>query len=104
MGAGDHAGPHNDHHPANPRARAGYLDIHLSLASPAVAHQWLIYARAGHFSEIVDVAGPATLAGYRLPFWHYVTPLVAKPGRARAARRWVLLGTFLHAAPRGTRG
>jgi hypothetical protein len=99
-GPGDHACPHNDHHPANPRARAGYVDIHLSLASPAVAHQWLVYARAGHFTEIVDVAGPVTLAAYRLPFWHYVTPLVSKPGRARAARRWVLLGTFLYATPR----
>jgi hypothetical protein len=34
---------------------------------------------------------------YRLPFWHYTTPLVAKPGAEDAARRWVLLGTFLDA-------
>ncbi|HJQ55684.1 MAG TPA: hypothetical protein VJ890_02180 [Vineibacter sp.] len=97
-GPGDHAGPHNDHHPRNPRARPGYVDLHLSLASPAVLHQWLVYARAGHFSEIVPVAGPAVISAYRLPFWHYVTPLAAKRHQARDARRWVLLGTFLYAS------
>ena len=91
-GPGDYAGPHNDHHPENPDARAGYLDLHLSLCTPGVAHQWLVYSRAGHFSEIVSVAEPATVTAYRLPFWHYTTPLVGGP---RAAR-WVLLGTFLH--------
>ena len=88
----------------DPRARAGYIDIHLSLATPAVAHQWLVYARAGHFTEIVPVAGPAVVSAYRLPFWHYVTPLVATAGRARDARRWVLLGTFLSAAGLSSRG
>lgn len=102
-GPGDYAGPHNDHHPRNRRARSGYLDVHLSLASPSVLHQWLVYARAGHFSEIVSVAGPATITAYRLPFWHYVTPLAARPRRARQARRWVLLGTFLFAPARPPR-
>jgi hypothetical protein len=92
-GPGDYAGPHNDHHPENPDARAGYIDLHLSLCGPGVAHQWLVYARAGHFSEIVSVAGPATITAYRLPFWHYTTPLVGTP----KAARWVLLGTFLYA-------
>jgi len=91
-GPGDYAGPHNDHHPEHPAARQGYIDLHLSLCTPDVAHQWLVYSRAGHFSEIVPVAGPATVTAYRLPFWHYTTPLV---GGARAAR-WVLLGTFLY--------
>jgi hypothetical protein len=40
------------------------------------------------------------ITAYRLPFWHYATPLVAKPGREREARRWVLLGTFLFASPK----
>lgn len=90
-GPGDYAGPHNDHHPENARAERGYIDLHLSLCTPGVAHQWLIYSRAGHFSEIVSVAAPATVTAYRLPFWHYTTPLVGKPDAAR----WVLLGTFL---------
>ena len=91
-GPGDYAGPHNDHHPENPRARQGYIDIHLSLCAPGVVHQWLVYSRAGHFSEIVPLAAPATITAYRLPFWHYTTPLVGSPGSAR----WVLLGTFLY--------
>ncbi|MFI4999147.1 MAG: hypothetical protein ACHQK9_04645, partial [Reyranellales bacterium] len=91
-GPGDYAGPHNDHHPENKRARRGYIDLHVSLCAPSVLHQWLVLSRAGHFSEIVSVAGPATVTAYRLPFWHYTTPLV---GTARAAR-WVLLGTFLY--------
>jgi hypothetical protein len=93
-GPGDYAGPHNDHHPEDPGYQQGYLDIHLSLGSPAVAHQYLVYAKSGHFSEIVPVHGLGTLTVYRLPFWHLTTPLKAKPGREKDARRWVLLGTF----------
>ncbi|MBS0539360.1 MAG: hypothetical protein JSR47_11420 [Proteobacteria bacterium] len=91
-GPGDYAGPHNDHHPQNAAAKKGYIDLHVSLCTPGVAHQWLVYSRAGHFSEIVPMAAPATVTAYRLPFWHYTTPLA---GTARAAR-WVLLGTFLY--------
>jgi len=91
-GPGDYAGPHNDHHPENKDAKAGYIDLHLSLCTPGVAHQWLVYSRAGHFSEIVSVAKPSTVTAYRLPFWHYTTPLVGTPNAAR----WVLLGTFLY--------
>ena len=94
-GAGDYAGPHNDHHPENKDARSGYIDLHVSLCSPDVVHQWLVYSRAGHFSEIVSVAQPVTVTAYRLPFWHYTTPLVTK--RGKDAARWVLLGTFLYA-------
>ena len=98
-GPGDYAGPHNDHHPENDAARAGYIDLHVSLCSPGVEHQWLVYSRAGHFSEIVSVARPASLAAYRLPFWHFTTPLVGTP----AASRWLLLGTFLYAGLSGNR-
>jgi hypothetical protein len=96
-GPGDYAGPHNDHHPENERAAQGYLDIHLSLANRAVQHQYLVYARAGHFTEIVPVHSLGGLTIYRLPFWHYTTPLVAQPGQENQARRWLLLGTFLFA-------
>jgi hypothetical protein len=91
---GDYAGPHNDHHPEDAHYAKGYLDIHLSLGSAAIAHQYLVYAKGGHFTELVPVHGLGTVTVYRLPFWHYTTPLVAKPGREQAARRWVLLGTF----------
>jgi hypothetical protein len=99
--AGDYSGPHNDHHPGNPKAKAGYIDVHLGLNAPAIAHQYLVYAKAGHFSHSVAVAGAETgssmVTAYRLPFWHYTTPLVARPGEGAHARRWVLLGTFLYA-------
>jgi hypothetical protein len=94
-GPGDYSGPHNDHHPEEPEAAHGYVDMHLSLATPAVAHQWLVYAQDGHFSEMTRVSTVGGITVYRLPFWHYTTPLVARPRQAEAARRWVLLGTFL---------
>jgi hypothetical protein len=96
-GPGDYAGPHTDHHPEDPRARDGYVDMHLTLAGPGVAQQWLVYAEGGHFRHVLDVATAGGITAYRLPFWHYTTPLVAKPGRAREARRWVVLGTFRYA-------
>ena len=99
-GAGDYSGPHHDHHPEDAPARAGYVDIHLSLVSPQVAAHHLVYAKAGHFSEIADVARDGLISAYRLPFWHYTTPLQARAGQAAKARRWVLLGTFLYAPPK----
>lgn len=97
-GAGDYAGPHTDHHPEEPDARRGYLDMHLSFATPAVRDQYLVYAKTGHFTEMVEVTQTAGLVtAYRLPFWHYTTPLRAKPKKENDARRWVLLGTFLFA-------
>jgi hypothetical protein len=102
-GPGDYAGPHNDHHPEIAAAKAGYFDLHLGLATPGVAQQWLVYAKAGHFTEQVSVAKAGGITAYRLPFWHYTTPLVAKRSRGADAARWVLLGTFLYAAGRGSR-
>jgi hypothetical protein len=95
-GAGDYSGPHNDHHPEDAEARDGYLDLHLSFVTPAVKAHTLVYARAGHFTESVDVARDGLISAYRLPFWHFTTPLEAKRGQSDAARRWVLLGTFLY--------
>jgi hypothetical protein len=96
-GPGDYSGPHTDHTPEIKRAAKGYLDFHLSLAAPGVAHQYLVYAKGGHFTEMAPVAESGCLTLYRLPFWHYTTPLQAKPKRERKAARWVLLGTFLFA-------
>jgi hypothetical protein len=96
-GPGDYAGPHTDHHPEDPRAAGGYVDFHLSFAGPGVQRQLLVYARDGHFTEEVEVATAGGISAYRLPFWHYTTPLKARPGREATARRWVVLGTFLYA-------
>ena len=55
-GAGDYAGPHTDHTPEIKRAAKGYLDFHLSLVGPGVARQYLVYAKRGHFTEMVSIA------------------------------------------------
>lgn len=96
-GAGDYAGPHTDHHPEEPAAARGYLDLHLSFSTAAVRDQYLVYARAGHFTEMQEVTRSGLVTAYRLPFWHYTTPLRARPKQEDKARRWVLLGTFLFA-------
>lgn len=98
-GPGDYAGPHTDHHPEQPRAAAGYLDVHITLTSPQVQHQYLVWEEGGHLSRIEDVSRPGGVALYRLPLWHYTTPLVARPSSG-AASRWVLLATYLYAKER----
>jgi hypothetical protein len=91
---GNYAGPHNDHHPENEYAKDGFLDIHVMFSNSTVAHHWLVYQDNAHFSKIVDITQQGAIAIYRLPFWHYTTPLVGKPKREKQARRWVLLGSF----------
>lgn len=92
---GDYAGPHNDHHPEFPAIRHGYIDFHVMFANDAVAHHYLVYAERGHFSKIVDINVHGGISVYKLPFWHYTTPLAAKPGRETEARRWLLMGSFV---------
>ncbi|MCU1264659.1 MAG: hypothetical protein JWM21_977 [Acidobacteria bacterium] len=92
---GDYAGPHNDHHPEFPDIRNGYIDFHVMFANDAVAHHYLVYAERGHFSKIVDINIHGAISVYKLPFWHFTTPLAAKPGREAEARRWLLLGSFV---------
>ena len=93
--ANDYSGPHNDHHPEDADAKDGYLDLHLSFANQAVEHQWLVYEYQGHLSQVRSVATVGGVSCYRLPLWHYTTPLAARPGKLGEARRWVLLGTFI---------
>lgn len=97
-GPGDYSGPHNDHHPEEQEARDGYVDMHLSLTMPGVDHQYLVYEKDGHLSEMARVSTVGGMTVYRLPFWHYTTPLLARKGAEDQSRRWVLLGTFLDAA------
>jgi hypothetical protein len=97
-GPGDYAGPHNDHHPEDADARDGYTDVHLTFCTRGVARQSLVYAPHGHFCEEASVNTLGGVTAYRLPFWHYTTPLIARAGQA--ARRWVLLGTFLDQPPK----
>lgn len=94
---GDYAGPHNDHHPEDARARSGYTDLHLTFCTGGVAAQSLVAEKNGHFSDEYSLATLGGVTCYRLPFWHYTTPLRAKRGKEKDARRWVVLGTFLDA-------
>lgn len=92
---GDYSGPHNDHHPDEPLGRDGYTDLHLTFSLEGVGAQLLVYEKQGHLTEVASVATVGGVTCYRLPFWHYTTPLTARRGKADRCRRWVLLGTFL---------
>lgn len=91
---GDYAGPHNDHHPEDEFYKDGFIDFHVMFRNDAVAHHYLVYEEKGHLSKIVSINVQGGVSVYRLPFWHYTTPLAAKPGREKEARRWLLLGTY----------
>lgn len=89
---GDYAGPHTDNHPEHAEVKDGYTDVHLTFCTPGVEQQLLVYEHQGHFSKQVSLTGTGTVTAYRLPFWHYTTPMVGSP----EARRWLLLCTFTH--------
>ena len=91
---GDYAGPHNDHHPEVEDLKDGYVDLQIMFSNQAVAHQWLVYQHDRHFSRIQNLNLQGAVAVYKLPFWHYATPLTGKRGREAEARRWLLLSSF----------
>lgn len=92
---GDYVGPHNDHHPEEPDLRRGYVDFQITLSNEHVMDQWLIFERDGILNNMVQVGVSSGLAVSFLPFWHQVTPLRSKRGRAARARRWLLLASFV---------
>ena len=96
---GDYSGPHNDHHPEDAGTCTGFVDIHVMFANDAVAQQLLVYEERGYLSRAHEVSQQPSIAIYRLPFWHYTTPLVARRGRETQARRWLLLGSFDYDPP-----
>jgi hypothetical protein len=87
---GDYAGPHTDHVPNDPQVRDGYTDVHFTFCTDGVHRQLLVYERGQHLSHVVPIVGFGAVTAYRLPLWHYTTPLEGEPH----ARRWVVLGTF----------
>lgn len=93
-GHGDYVGPHNDHHPEIENEADGYVDMHLMFSNDDVASQSLVCEEDGYLQREYDSTCDGAVAIYRLPFWHYTTPLRAKPGRESSARRWLLLATF----------
>jgi hypothetical protein len=102
---GDYSGPHTDHHPEERELRDGYVDIHIMLSSPKVASQLLVYERQqGMLNEVAEIGKGMSIAVYQLPFWHYTTPMLARPG-VEDARRWLLLASYFvdRTAPRSAR-
>lgn len=91
---GDSAGPHTDHHPEEPRMVNGYTDVHVTFSSPGIREQLIVYERDGYFSEQRSIAATGTVTAYRLPVWHYTTPLQAD---APWDVRWLVLGSFFDA-------
>ena len=95
---GDYAGPHNDHHPEEAEAAFGYTDLHITFCNEGVRRQSLVVERDGHLNQTYDIATRGGVTCYRLPVWHYTTPLEVRRGLGLKARRWVLLGTFVDAS------
>lgn len=96
---GGYSGPHNDHHPERAATRNGFHDFHVMFSNDAVAGQLLVYEERRFLTSARDVSGAPSIAIYRLPFWHYTTPLLAKAGREGEARRWLLLGSWDYEPP-----
>ncbi len=94
-GPGDYVGPHNDHHPEESHLRDGYVDLQITLTNGDVERQYLLYQRGKFFNQSINVGIPSGVSVSLLPFWHQVTPLLAKPGRDATARRWLLLVSFI---------
>ena len=98
-GAGDYSGPHNDHHPEDAQIRNGFVDLHVMFSNPGVAQHFLVYEDRHYLSAVHDVSAGAAIAIYRLPFWHYTTPLIPRRGQEETARRWLLLASFDYDPP-----
>ena len=93
--SGDFSGPHNDHHPEQSNLRRGYVDVHIMLSEPTVLSQLLVYEKqTGLLNEVREVGRGLAIAVYKLPFWHYTTPLIPRP-HADQARRWLFLVSYL---------
>ena len=92
--AGDFIGPHNDHHPEDWNLRKGYVDLNITLTTPSVASQYFIYEHKGMLNRMVNVSVPSGVTVSHLPYWHQVTPLVAREGKEREAQRWLMLVSF----------
>lgn len=101
---GDYVGPHNDHHPEQPHLRSGYVDLHLSFVNDAVGLQQIVCEGPDrHLNVAFDATSNGSIAVYRLPFWHYATPLQGRRGRESDARRWLLMASHIvcSSAPTG---
>lgn len=91
---GDYVGPHNDHHPDVAELRKGFVDVQLTLSTPGVSHQWLVFEDRGWLRNVHQVGVQSGLSVSFLPFWHFTTPLVVHPDSSLTARRWLVLVSY----------
>ncbi len=96
---GDYFGPHNDHHPELPHMKNGYVDFHYYVNHADVEYQMLVHEDRGHLNKFYSLNHFAGLNVYRLPFWHYTSPLQVKPGSSKKAARWIIMYTFYFEQP-----
>jgi hypothetical protein len=72
-----------------------YVDLHLSFATDAAEQQYLVIQQGAFCNRIMGgkpVNG--TVSVYRLPFWHYATPLIPAAGREDHCRRWIVMANY----------
>jgi hypothetical protein len=72
-----------------------YVDLHLSFVTDAAEQQYLVI-QEGRFCNRIMGGKPVngTVSVYRLPFWHYATPLVPRAGEDAQCRRWIVMANY----------
>ena len=92
---GGYVGPGAEPFPSRgARHRTGTVELQVSLGTAGVQAQWLVYEQGGYLSGALPLGRQPGIVASRNPAWQYITPLVPRPGRARDARRWALVGRF----------
>jgi hypothetical protein len=72
-----------------------YVDLHLSFVTDAAEQQFLLIQQGAYVNRIMGgkpVNG--TVSVYRLPFWHFATPLIPKAGEEERCRRWIVMVNY----------
>lgn len=92
---GDYVGPHADWYGSDDfRHTHYYIDVQISLSGPEVDRMFLVYQNGRFLSGVRSITSMGGLAIARLPFWHFTTPLEAKPGMEHLAKRWLLMSSY----------
>ena len=86
---GDNIGLHNDYYGTTKKVK-WFLDVHISFVNKWVDHQYMLFGKDTLNNE-VSVAANGSIGIYRLPLWHFVTPLIGKVGHENEAARWLII-------------
>jgi hypothetical protein len=85
---GDNIGLHNDYY-GNRKQADWFIDAHISFCHE-VAHQYMLFG-VDSLSNSTCVSKMGSIGLYKLPLWHFVTPMVAKRGKSSEAYRWLII-------------